>query len=55
MAQRVAASATDDLVVSHTSNIFLRQWLQQATSVIAAVAAVPGSACRGSKRAANPL
>jgi hypothetical protein len=30
--------ATVDFVVSHTSKIRLRQWLQQATSVIAGIA-----------------
>ena len=33
----------------------LRQWTQQATSVIAGIVGNPGAALRGSYSAANPL
>jgi transposase len=44
--------AKDNFVVSHTSKILLRQWLQQATSVLAAVAAAPArpAAARRARR-----
>jgi len=44
-----------DFVVCHTSKMALRQWTQQATSVIAGIAGNPEAAIRGSYNAANPL
>jgi len=40
--------ATVDFVVCHTSKMLLRQWAQQATSVIAGIAGSSGLAFRGS-------